>query len=135
MYVKNNQISEPLKIFSNPLNQSKRRFNFFFLSILFYQYIECWECCCSCSSCYYVTFLPHPRVTALKDWVVMAKVTTTRIEAKNRPHSKEKAFNSIILGIWEYIWGFLRNSCTTWLSHCPHKSFIKMPLKIDNLKC
>ena len=28
--------------------------------------------------------------------VVMAKVTNTRIEAKNRPHSKEKAFNSII---------------------------------------
>ena len=30
----------------------------------------------------------------------MAKVTNIRIEAKNRPHYKEKAFNSIILGIW-----------------------------------
>ena len=36
----------------------------------------------------------------LQDWVVMVKVTNTRIEAKNRPHSKEKAFSSIIRGIW-----------------------------------
>ena len=45
----------------------------------------------------------HPDVVdtscALQDWVVMAKVTDTRIEAKKRPHSKEKAFNSIIWGI------------------------------------
>ena len=26
---------------------------------IFHQYIECWECCYSSSSCYYVRFLPH----------------------------------------------------------------------------
>ena len=34
-----------------------------------YQYIECWECCsCCCCFYYYVTFLPHPRVTFVCLW-------------------------------------------------------------------
>ena len=55
----------------------------------------------------------------LQDWVVMAKVTSTRIEAKNRAFSNKKAFNSIIRGIWGIHLGLSK------------KLLIKMLLKID----